>query len=350
MSSQANDPKLAVASIFNSALAAPAIGAAWELGVFDELLTKQRLSVEEYASKNDLHLPAVQGLVTVLATVHVLERDQHEVVAGNLFQEAYQTKSLFHWLALGSGNLFSRMQYILRNENRKGDYYIRDPAAISYACRDINEQYIDPTFWAAMSGLDFKFSVVVDLGCGSGGRLMQILDRYPRVRGIGVDIAAPSTKIAVDEASTYGLANRLTFTEGDVLKLAYRDEFADVDFLTCFMMGHDFWPRENCVNTLRRLRDSFPNARRLLLGDTPRLLLNGGDPKYGVTEADVPIFTMGFEFAHALMGVTIPSLDDWDNVFAEGGWRCAKKHFTDARPPLWVIFELVPITPHDLSL
>ncbi|KAI1745023.1 methyltransferase MppJ [Xylaria scruposa] len=340
MSVDANDAKRAVASIFNSALAAPGIGAAWELGILDELREKKRLNVEEYSSKHDLHLLSIQGLVTVLVTVKVLARDQNEIVAGNLFEEAYQAKSLFHWMNLGQGNLFPRMQYILRNGNREGEYYTRDPAAISYACRDINAQYVDPTFWAAMDSLNYTFSEVVDLGCGSGGRLMQILDRYPKVKGLGIDIAAPSTKVAQDEAADHGYGNRLAFSEGDVLKLSYRDEFANVDLLNCFLMGHDFWPRENCIDTLRRIRESFPKARRFLLGDATRFVLHGGDSKYGLTEADIPVFTLGFEFAHAMMGVTIPSLDDWDGVFAEGGWRCVKRHLTDSRPPLWVIFEL----------
>jgi SAM-dependent methyltransferase len=340
MGSLALDEKQAVAKIFNSALAAPAIGAAWELGIFDELRNKKRLNPEEYALKHNLHVASVQGMVTALASVNVLRRDQLEIVAGNLFEEAYHAKSLFHWITLGSGDLFTRMQYHLRNEHRKGQYYTRDDAAISYACRDINEQYIDPTWWAAVDGLDFKFSTVVDLGCGSGGRLMQILERYPEVRGIGVDIAVPSMKVAEGEAAEHGLTKRLSFSEGDVLKLNYHDEYADVDLLTSFMMGHDFWPLESCVATLKRLRVAFPKVRRFFLGDTTRFVMYGGDPKYGITEANIPVFSLGFEFIHAMMGVKIPSMDDWDEAFALSGWRLVKRHLTDSCPPIWVIFEL----------
>ncbi len=183
-------------------------------------------------------------------------------------------KSLFHWLTLGSGNLFSRMPYVLRNKNRTGDYYQRDSAAIAYACRDINRQHFDPVFWSAMDGLSFGFSSVVDLGCGSGERLMQILSRYPEVAGIGIDLAGPAIKVAAAEALSRGFGGRLSFTEGDVRELAYREEFVNVDLLTCFLMGHDFWPRKNCIATLARLRGAFPKARRFLLGDTARGLLN----------------------------------------------------------------------------
>ncbi|KAJ2974764.1 hypothetical protein NQ176_g5883 [Zarea fungicola] len=339
MSSQTPEKK-AVAKIYNSALAAPSIGAAWEIGLFDELRQKSRLNPDEFAKANDLDVASIQGMVIALASVDVLKLEGNEIAAGSLFDETYHSKSLFHWITLGSGDVFTRMQYHIQNKHRKGDYYARDPAAISYACRDINEQYIDSTWWAAIDGVDFKFSTVVDLGCGSGGRLMQILQRHPDVNGIGVDIAVPSMKVAEQETVEKGLASRLSFSEGDVLKLSYKEEYAKVDLITSFMMGHDFWPLENCVATLQRLREAFPNARRFFLGDATRFVMHGGDPKYGITEANVPVFNLGFEFIHALMGVTIPSMDDWDKAFARSGWRLVKKHLADVAPPLWVIFEL----------
>ena len=172
------EPERAVATIFNSAIAATAISTAWEIGLFSELKSSRKVNAERFALKHDFHVGSVQGLVTALVTVHIVERepgqDVDHIVPGTLFDEAFRTKSLFHWLSIGSGDLFSRMPYVLRNENRVGDFFTRDAAAIAYACRDINSQYWDPAFWNAMEGLDFSFSSVVDLGCGSGGRLMQV--------------------------------------------------------------------------------------------------------------------------------------------------------------------------------
>ncbi|KAH7369647.1 methyltransferase MppJ [Rhexocercosporidium sp. MPI-PUGE-AT-0058] len=339
------DPEREVAKIFNSAIAAGAIASGWEIGLLTELKNDRRVNTERFASKHDLHVGSVQGLVTALITVHVVERepglglDLDHIVPGKLFDEAYRTKSLFHWLSLGSGDLFSRMPSVLRNENRVGDFYTRDAAAIAYACRDINSQYWDPAFWAAMDGLDFSFSSVVDLGCGSGGRLMQILNRYPGVTGLGIDIAVPAIKVAAADGNELGLDGKLSFLQDDVRELKYRDEFAEAELVTCFLMGHDFWPRENCVKTLRRLRESFPKSRRFLLGDTFRGLLDSGNSKYAVKEDDVPIFTLGFELGHALMDVCLPTIEDWEGVFAEGGWRCVRKHFTESLA-LSVVFVL----------
>nr|QJY30862.1 methyltransferase [Discosia rubi] len=326
-----------VANIFNSAIAAAAVGAAWEVGLLDAVRYQKSVNVRDFATQNDLDSDSVQGLVSALAVVNIIERDQDTAMAGFLLEEAYRTKSLFHWLTLGSGGLFSRMQYALRNKNRTGAYYHRDPTAISYACSEANRQFFDPVFWPAIDKL--KFNKVIDLGSGSGSRLMDILDRYPGTSGVGVDIAGAAVEAASAEASKRGYGDRLSFIEGNVCKLEYSKEFAQVDLLTCFLMGHDFWPRENCIAILQRLRQTFPRASRFFLGDTTRILLNTEGSKYAVTEDDVPIFTLGFEFGHALMGVYLPTMDEWESVFKEGGWRCVKTHFIQP-PSLSVIFEL----------
>ncbi|KAI9793814.1 MAG: hypothetical protein M1835_006972 [Candelina submexicana] len=333
------DSERAVATIFNSAIAAAAIGAAWELGLLDEVRDQEKVEVHKFATQHNLDIGSMQGLVTALAVVDVVKHDQDTVERGRLLDEVYRTKSLFHWLTLGSGELFARMQYVLRNENRTGTFYRRDPVAIAYACRDINRQHFDPAFWAAMDELDYKFHSVVDLGCGSGERLVRLLDRYPGISGIGIDLAGPAISVAAAGAQEHGFGDSLSFTEGDVREISYRDEFAQVDLLTCFMMGHDFWPREKCVATLQRLRKAFPKARRFLLGDATRILLDSARSKHAITEDNVPVFTLGFEFGHAMMGVYLPTIEEWEGVFAEGGWRCVRRHLIESLS-LSVIFEL----------
>jgi SAM-dependent methyltransferase len=305
-----------VAGIFNSAVAAFALSAAWELGALDELHSAGRLDAEEFATRQGLDPAATVGMFRALASVHVVERDNSKVTVGVHFDEAFRNKSFFHWLGRGSAELFRQMPSVLLNENRVGEYYRRDPAAIAYACREINELCYDPDFWGAMGRLDFEFTRVVDLGCGSGGRLIDILNRYPGTRGVGIDIARPSLEVARKEMAEAGLGDRAGFVEGDVLRLDPNPEFEDVELITCFMMGHDFWPRESCVATLRRLREVFPAARRFLLGDATRTV--------GIPDAGLPVFTLGFELGHDLMGTFIPTIADWEGVFAEGGWQLVR--------------------------
>lgn len=327
------DSRRAVAGVFNSAVAAAAIGAAWEIGALDHLDEHGKLDVEQFARDRDLDVDATHAVFQALASVGVVERAGGHVLTGQHFAETLRARSLFHWLVQGSGALFSAMSSVLPKANRTGHFYQRDAAAIGYACREINARFFDPVFWSVMSGLDFTFSRVADLGSGSGQRLIEIVRAYPGVTGIGVDIAAPALEFSTGELASAGLADRISFLEADVRALEPRPEFAGVELLTCFMMGHDFWPRPNCVATLRKLREVFPDAKRLLLGDT------GRTTEYADTE--IPVFTLGFEVGHALMGVRLPTLEDWHNVFTDGGWRCTATHLIET-PAASAIFELEP--------
>ncbi|WP_326943498.1 MULTISPECIES: class I SAM-dependent methyltransferase [unclassified Amycolatopsis] len=300
------------AHIYNSAVAAWAICAAWEVGALDELNENRKLDSAEFAEAHGLDPLSTLSMFRALASVEIVRRIETVVIATEKFDEIYRTKSFFHWLNRGSAALFRQMPTALVEKNRVGDYYERDAAAIAYACRDISAITYDQTFYAALSRIDFPFTVVADLGCGSGGRLMDMLRRHPGTTGFGIDIAEPSLQVARAEATEEGFGDRARFFQDDVLNLQERPEFREVEVLTCFMMAHDFWPREQCVATLRRLRELFPNVKRFLFGDATRSV--------DVQDTDLGVFTLGFELGHDLMGTFLPTLRDWCSVFAESGW------------------------------
>ncbi|KAG6014090.1 hypothetical protein E4U54_005862 [Claviceps lovelessii] len=341
-------PQQEVTKIFNSYIAACSIGAAWEVGLLDEVRNNKSVDIDNFASTHNLDKRSTHGLVTALTTAGILEHQDNTATPGRLLEDAYSSRSLFHWLSLGSGNLFSRMQYVLRNENRRDLRDTRDSAAIAYACRGANEQYIDKVFLNAIATSGCAFNSVLDLGSGSGERLMQVLERYPNSTAIGVDIAGPAIEVARAEAARRGYNGRITFAEGDARELEYRAEFAQVDIITSFLMGHDFWPRDRCIRSLQMLRKAFPKVQRFFLCDTVRILLDKAKTRHAVTEDDVPIFTLGFEFGHALMGVTLPTVEDWEGVFEVSGWRCVKQHHM-MPPSLTVLFELEPVRDEPLQ-
>lgn len=321
----------AAADIFNSAVAAAAIGAAWEVGALDELERDGEVDAVDFATRHDLHVKSTIGMFTALASVHVVERDGNTVRTGPNFAGVCRDRSVFHWLSQGCGELFAKMPYVLRNENRVGKYYRRDAAAISYALREMNTRYFDPTFWKVMDGIGFEPAAVADLGAGSGERLIQIANRFPGIRGVGLDIAKPALDMATEEVAKRGLSGQITFMEGDASELSPHPDFVGVELLTCFFMGHDMWPRENCVASLRRIREAFPDVRRFLLGDGTRTV--------GFADDELPIFTLAFEVGHEMMGVYIPTLDEWDGVFEEAGWHLVRRHVIRDLT-VSVIFEL----------
>jgi phenylpyruvate C(3)-methyltransferase len=326
-----HDPERACAQIFNSAIAAAAISAAWDVGVFDELRSAEQLNIDEFAVRRGLDTGATRAVFAALADADVVRRSGGHTVAGPNFAEADRTKGFFYWLTRGYGELFGDLPRLLRQENRSGHFYRRDGAAIGIACRQNNEVFFDPTFQPVLDSLDF--SEIADLGCGSGERLIRTAQQRPGVRGIGIDLSDDVLGLARDEVRKAGLAERITLVKADVTALEEQAAYARVDLVTSFMMGHDFWPRERCIASFRRLREVFPEVRHFLLADTARTT--------GFPDGDMPIFSLGFETAHAVMGVYLPTLDEWEGVFGEAGWSCAGRHLIDT-PAASFMFHLVP--------
>lgn len=305
----------AVAHIYNSAVPASAIVEAWELGALDQLYDGGILDTHQFAAEHQLDPTATTGLFRAPTSVGIAQRDDTKVFPAANFAEIMRTQAFFYWLARGSAELFRRIPDVPRTENRTGEFYQRDSAAIAFACREISTFCYDLWFRRAVEGLDFRPGHVAEPG--GGKRLVQMLRQYRTTTGVGIDPAQPALDAARADAAREGPGDRLRFVRDDVLTLSPRREFDGVDLLTCFMMGHDFWPRERCVAMLRRLREVFPGARRFLLWDATRTT--------NVTDQERPTFTLGFELAHDPMCTYVPIVADWESVVEESGWRLRGK-------------------------
>ncbi|UNT00622.1 methyltransferase domain-containing protein [Streptomyces tubbatahanensis] len=321
------------ADTFNGAIASAAISAAWELGLLDELEQQGVVDIADYARRHDTHPEALLTLVVALSSRHVVDLDADRTTAkpGAGFRSAYLTKGFFHWLTRGCGELFTTLPTKIKNADRVGTYVRRDARAISVACRNIARTFFDPPFRELIDDLDI--GTVADLGCGSADRIVWLAGLRPQIDAIGIDVAEGAIAVSKEAIAQAGLEERVSLVQDDVLNLTPREEYADVDLVTCFLMGHDFWPRENCVRTLRRLRTVFPNVKNLVLGDTCR--------STGLAGPDYPMFSLGFETVHGVMDQFLPSLDEWTSVLEESGWRCADRRMIDL-PAFSFVYRLTP--------
>ncbi|MBK1787879.1 class I SAM-dependent methyltransferase [Prauserella cavernicola] len=320
-----------VANVYNSTVAAFAISSAWDVGALDALRERGVVDSAEFAADRGLDRRATQAMFAALAGVGVVTRAGTEIRPGPDFAEFYGSKAFYHWLTIGSVSLFADMANVLETKNRSGEFYQRDAPAIGRACRDINQLAFEPVFWEALDELDFDPKAVGDLGAGSGERLLQLLNRFPVSSGVGLDIAGSVLVDAERHLRDAGVGDRAELIVADATALEPDPRFAEVELLTCFMMGHDFWPRENCVASLSRLREVFPNVRKFLLGDTART--------HGIADTRMPVFNLAFEVAHDLMGVYLPTLEEWEGVFAESGWKLDRARRVEV-PSDSVIYEL----------
>lgn len=316
------------AELYNWAVASYAISASWESGILDHLEANGHLDVDAFAAAHGFDADMTVAVLRCLEVASVVELDakQRTAVPSGAFAEVYETKALFYWLHRGCGELFTKLAETLPTD---GWHLDRDAKAVGIASREANAAYFDPVFKDIIEGVEFQ--CLADLGCGAGQRLIDMAITRPGTHGLGLEIAPGAVELAQQQVSEAGLDGRIEVLRRDVARLEPEQAFERVDLLTCFLMGHDFWPRENAVDTFAALRAAFPHVRSFILCDTVR--------HEGPYSADGSIFVSGYEAAHSAMRKYIPSVDEWLDLFEETGWECKERYSFDV-PSCTVMFHL----------
>jgi len=164
-------------------------------------------------------------------------------------------------------------------------------------------------------------SKVTDLGCGSGGALLDISAEMPSVRGIGIDISAEAIETGVRNAALAGVADRIRLYCYNVLEVLSdgieKIDFKDVDTVMSFMMLHDLFNIEKPEVVLRKIADTFPRAKKFLFADT---FLSD----CSLAQQDTQIFSYGFEFVHHFMNINLFHKEDYERAFISEGYHIEK--------------------------
>lgn len=110
------------------------------------------------------------------------------------------------------------------------------------------ERFVVPAV-PAFAAVDARGGLVVDLGCGNGWYLRRLARRYARLRGVGLDMFPENVAQASARAAEQGLADRLSFREGDIHRFAV-DEPADLVAMSR-ALHHVWMERGDVLHTIR---------------------------------------------------------------------------------------------------
>jgi SAM-dependent methyltransferase len=162
---------------------------------------------------------------------------------------------------------------------------------------------------------------VIDLGCGTGGFLLQWTRMGATRSGIGVDLSAEAVVQARRRVEACGAARRLRFFEGEVgtrpIELP-ADAVAGAQAVTAMFMLHEFGRdgRSEIVEVIRALRRSFPGKLFVFLEARPV------DP-FALGAAQQPdYFLLDYLLVHPLSRQGLPRpWQDWKAIAEEAGCR-----------------------------
>lgn len=283
-----------------------ALAVAFDLGLLSAIAETGGCTAEALAQRTGVARNVIDAVTNTLAWFGVLRSTGDRLERGQRFAEAEAEQAFAAWLCLGYGALLAES---FRSAGGP-EVPRRQPAAVARAGADYGRRFVDASLRTAIG--EEPARVIADLGCGSGARLLDLLESDPSRRGVGVDIAGAAISVAQEQAHARGLSGRVEFIQDDVKNLRQSSRLATVDLVISCFMWHDLFPVEAAVAALDELLEAFPRASRVLLVDTVWRRLPEAP--------DVLPFVHGFQFIHGLLGEHVPDHEEWRRVFAASRW------------------------------
>lgn len=90
----------------------------------------------------------------------------------------------------------------------------------------------------ALAEVGERGGLAVDLGCGNGWYLRRLAARFPKLRGVGMDMVPANIEGATAAAAREGLSDRLDFRLGDLHHFAVQEP---VDLVAMNRALHHVW-------------------------------------------------------------------------------------------------------------
>lgn len=328
---------ISVDEAFNGYVAAQIVFALDRLELLDELLEHGQVDVRATAARVGADERMLSELFRAAQTCgYVVLRDGVAVITTAGRDMAFM-RGYFTWAVGGYADLFSNIAEVVSGDRRFNGDIFRDEAMVALGSGQNDRAFMAQTVDEVVARLDF--TAIADLGSGISARLCRVAGARGDVRGVGLDISGAATRLAGDAIRRAGLDGSVQALQADVLGLIKGTEkypvLAEVDAVMSFFLLHDLLAAPDTRSrVMPGLREAFPEARTFILADT---MIRPARPADGTQPADttLPVFSVGYELAHALMGVPLHTKDTYEALFAQAGLR-ARQVLPFGTPHSWL--------------
>lgn len=301
---------------FNGYVCAQVIHALERLGVFDKLRNDGVLDVSAFCSEHKLVEPVVRSLARTAEWFGYLDSRGDRVTATPITADLDPMLGFFTWGVGGYSDIFANAASVARGDRQFGVDLQRDEGMVALGSAQADSALMRKILDEEIAKIEF--STLVDLGAGVSERVSRLVRARPGSRGIGIDISQSATELGKRTVERYGLEGTVEPVCADAFDILFDDHRVDdadeADVVMSFMFLHDLLASpDRREQIIPRLRKAFPKAHTFLLGDTTSMPLDRHDA------GTLPIFSSGFELAHALMGVPIHTREAYERLFESGG-------------------------------
>jgi len=307
------------ASFYNSYVGCHIIVALYHLNVIDQL--DEHGAVEIEAIKKST-ASDVDHVLKVAELLNIIETSDGQIFYTELGKDVSKNVGFFLWIVGGYSALLEKTNELI-GANRPSLKGLIDGEYVALGSFECGKKLMRNTLLDVMQNLNYH--KIADLGCGNAGRLIKFVNLKDDSTGVGIDISREAIQSAKSNIHEEGLENKIQlFCENIFNSLKDKSVvFPEVDVVTNFMVFHDILNMEAINDDIfSYFFHTFPNAEYYVIADT----VKGGDYE----KEDLPMFSVGFELIHKLMGVELFPLQYYIDYFNKSGLTIERMEFFGA--------------------
>lgn len=238
-------------------------------------------------------------------------------------------ESLIGYYVEAYGPVFQRIASLVRRDEQYGVDVQRDAEALGRRCEVLFRSF--GTHLVSRLIREHQATRIVDLGCGTGGLVLDLCRADPTLRGVGLDIAPDAVEFAVSRSRMQGLAERASFVVADAFAPeTWPAQAAEGDFYIAVGVLHEHFRDgpQAVVQLLQRY------GRMLDAGKSKVFLLC--EPELEVDEKDADFFLV-----HALTRQGFPrTRQGWFEAIEAAGLVCRRAFFAPGTGFRFCYYEL----------
>ena len=292
------------------------------LGLFRAFAEKPGATSREIAARLGLHLPYLKVWCTTAYSLELLEVDANsrfrlapfwESILANPMHPRY-VGSLVQLLTDFASEDFRRCVEGFRSGytvpfQGRSDTFAHLVAEATAGLNIFMVRKVHP----ALPGLADRLNrrgMILDVGCGSGGLLIQLARAFPKSRCFGIDIdptGLAAARVAIEEA---GVSHQVEILEGDVASIAPTNSF---DAALMVEVLHEVAPAQRLGLLQGCFRILRPGGWLVILDETyPSTLQEAREPEFRSA------LQTGFE--ELIYGNIIPTRPEQERLLREAGF------------------------------
>ena len=295
-----------------------ALLALWDNGFYEFAKTHPRFTVDEVVADLAVDRTVFETCIVYLNALGLLTRDgAHYGLSerGRKYHNSY-FRGLIDLYVGGYGGILQNLNRAARGEVELSDLH-RSTKHAAKGTEEINCISGIPKVLSVMK--EIGASRVLDLGCGTGGFLIQMARQFDGLQAIGVDMDADAVEMAREHSRDFGLENRIAWHVAEIGPdgLPLPASIADgVDVVTAMYILHEMGRggRQAIVETLAALREALPGRHFIFFESEPPDVDGLAADPAGQTGA------LNYWFIHPLSLQGSPRWpDDWRGIVEDAG-------------------------------